>query len=552
MRSDPRTARAVAIVLLWAGMARGAILYWSPYPATLDGFFHVRAVEFVRASGRLPAPIDWDRVLMGTFSSVVSEIVGIAPLYLLQPLSAVLGAGIVLFGVVLVRRLLIVGNGLSPGQARIGVALTGGILAIEGLFVRRSGVPDEEILGLLFVPLVAYAFHRWLRTGRHRWGILTGGVLVVLPATHSLSTTVSLLALGAVAVVHTAAGWRRAIGARALGGVVFGLACALGYYQLALGSPALTLSYTDRLLSSPRLLGAWVLLLAVGIGWLVRTSARIQRAVVGGVLLAWVGLLAVNATAPIYIGTVPTPPLVLALVLPLSGLIGAAALGVDRVADRSGRGAAVLGLFVAPIVLVNYFLTAGLSPDLFDAILRVQTFVHLPAAVIAGAFVATRYTRIPGGSPRWRRRGRAAFAVLLLCAAVTAPLSVMALDTATIPGTTKPQEFAGAGFVATHVPGEWASDNHARKVSELYYGDTASVDPVAGWARGGESPAVPALATPAWIGRGVHQYPRPPARVSSARFAAWRATNQVVYTTGDRREGDGYVLVVPTKQPSGA
>ncbi|MFB6228319.1 MAG: hypothetical protein ABEH88_07090 [Halobacteriales archaeon] len=547
MRADGRTVKVLAVVLLWAGLARGAILHWSPYPATLDGFFYVRWVELIHASGAVPAPIDWDRVVMASFLGSVREVLGVEALVLLQPLSALLGIGIVLMAVVLVRRLVVVGWGGAAGQARIGVALTGGFLALEGLFVRRSGVPDEEILGLLFVPLVAYAFHRWLWTRRPRWGVLTGVVLFVLPATHSLSSTITLLTLGVIAIIHTAAGWRLSVGLRAFGGLLFGLVAALGYYWLALETPALTLSYTDRLLAQPRLLGAWVVLLTAGVVWFVRTSARIQRAVVGGVLLLWVGLLGVNLTTPVYTATVSTPPLLLALVVPLLGVIVAAALGVDRVGDRAGRGAAVLGLFVAPVVLVNYFLTAGLSPDLFDAMLRVQTFAHLPAAVIAGGFVATRFTDGIEGSVRWRRFGRVAFVVVLLGAVLTAPLGVMALDTASIPGTAMPQEVAGTGFAAENMDGEWASEGPVRRIGSLYYGNGSSVGPVATWSRGGSPPDVPVLATPAWTSRGVHQYPRTPARVPHDRFADWRMSNQVVYTTGKADNSGHYFLTIPAR-----
>lgn len=547
MRADRRTGKLIAIVLVWAGLARGAILHWSPYPATLDGFFYVRSVELVHATGSIPTPTDWDRVVMTAFLGTVREVLGVEALVLLQPLSAVLGVGIVLMGVVLVRRLTVVGLGISSGRARAGVALTGGILAVEGLFVRRSGVPDEELLGLLFVPLVAYAFHRWLRTRRARWGVLTGVVVAVLPVTHSLSVTVGLLTLGVIGVIHTAAEWRLPVAMRAFGGLLFGVAAALGYYGLALWTPALTLSYADRLLARPRLLGAWVVLLAAGMVWFVRTSARIQRTVVGGTLLLWVGLLAVNLTTPVYAGTASTPPVLLALVVPLIGVIVAAALGIDRIADRSGRGAAVLGLFVAPALLVNYFLTAGLSPDLFDAVLRVQTFAHLPAAVIAGAFVATRFTTGGKEDVQWRRFGRAAFTVVLVGAALTAPLGVMALDTASVPGTATPQEFGGAGFAAGNTPGEWASEGPIERVSALYYGEEVATTPVARWSRGGTPPEVPVLATPAWTERGVHQYPRAPARVSADRFEEWRTTNHVVYTNGQGTERGHYFLVFRTR-----
>jgi len=547
MRADRRTLKLTAVVLLWAAAARGAVLYWSPYPATLDGFFYVRAIEVVSVSGHVPTPIDWDRVGMTAFLASVHSVLSVEALRLLQPLSAVIGLGHVLAGIVLVRRIAAGDHGVSANRTRVGVALTGGVLAVEGLFVRRTGVPDEELVGLLLVVLVAYAFHRWLLTRRWQWGFLAGVFVLVLPPMHSLSATITLLALGIVGIIHAASGWRAEDGLRALGGLAFAVACAGGYYLLAVEVPALTLSYADRLLAQPRLLSAWTGLLAAGIVWFVRTSARIQRVVVGGTLLAWVGLLAVNLRTPVYVGTISTPPLLLALVLPLTGLIVAATLGIDGVADRGGHGAAVLGLFVAPVTLVGYFLTAGLSPEFFDALLRVQTFAHLPAAVIAGGFAATRLTRGSETGIRWRRFGRVAFVVVLLGAVVTAPLGFMALDTTTIPGTTSPREFAGTGFAAENTADRWASEGTIDRIARLYYDDSASIRPVSAWSRGGSAPEMPVLATPGWTDRGIHQYPRPPARVSPERFEEWRTTNHVVYTNGRVGDTGSYVLVVPAR-----
>ena len=104
MRPDRRTLKVIAIVLVWAGLARGAILHWSPYPATLDGFFYLRSLELLSASGTIPTPIDWDRVVMTAFLGSVREVLGVKALTLLQPLSAVLGLAPVLVGIVLVRR----------------------------------------------------------------------------------------------------------------------------------------------------------------------------------------------------------------------------------------------------------------------------------------------------------------------------------------------------------------------------------------------------------------------------------------------------------------
>ena len=157
----PTCLGIAAAVLLAGGAVRLVPLYWSPYPATLDGFLYAATAEHVLATGHLPLPIEWDSLGFTALVSVASALTGVPPLRLAQPLAAVLGGVSCLTGVVVARRI-----GLDLGwpadRVRVAATLAGVAMAVEGLYVRRTGVPDEEVVGLLLVPLLAFAFHRAL------------------------------------------------------------------------------------------------------------------------------------------------------------------------------------------------------------------------------------------------------------------------------------------------------------------------------------------------------------------------------------------------------
>ncbi len=56
-------------------------------------------------------------------------------------------------------------------------------LAVEGIYLRRTGQTDEEALAFLLLPLFAIAVHRLLTTDRYRrrWGAV---VVVLFAAFH--------------------------------------------------------------------------------------------------------------------------------------------------------------------------------------------------------------------------------------------------------------------------------------------------------------------------------------------------------------------------------
>jgi hypothetical protein len=518
-----------------AAAARAVPLLWSPLPATLDGFNYAGLARATLGTGSLP----WDAGVLAAdeigFTAVLSTtsaVTGVEPLYLAQPLIVLVGAAVPLAGVALVRDL--APSSWSPRRVRLAAALVGFSLALDGLFLRRTGVPDEEAVGLLLVPLLALAAYRWLDGGRPAWGGLTLLFLAVLPPLHNLSSLLGLLTLSGLLALHavraSGAGLRRAV---VLAG--FAWLYVFGYFLVG-RRVGLTTSYGQLFDPYLGLFLAWVVLLVAAVVWARGTTPRAQRAA----FLAPVGLglliVALNAVVPLFPGTIPSLP---AVVFGLVGFlvpVALAAVGLPRV--RYGGGPAVLALFAAPAVLSYYALTASLTPEFFDAVVRIQTFAHVPVFVLAGVGAAGLVRR-PGDADLRRRFGQVVVGLLVLSVLVTVPLAYVNLDTGTYPSTTLESEFAATSFATTHVDGRYATDHTLSRVDTHYTngpaveaGTTsgeARLGPTLSWLSGGTPPACPTLSQRSWTTTGAHLYPAPPGTVSPDAYRSWLTTQHVVY-----------------------
>jgi hypothetical protein len=535
--------------------ARAVPLFWSPLPATLDGFNYAGLARATLETGSLPwdaGVLAADELGFATVLATASAVTGVDPLYLAQPLIAFVGAVTVLAGIALVRE-------LAPATwptRRVGlaVAIVGFGLALDGLFLRRTGVPDEEAVGLLLVPLLALAAHRWLDGGRRAWAGVGALLLAFLPPLHNLSSLVGLLTLSGLFALH-------AVRSSGAGLVRAGVLAALAWvhvfgYFVFVERFGLVTSYGDLFDPYLGLFLAWVVLLVVGVVWIRGATSRGQRAA----FLAPVGLgvlvVALNAVVPLFPGTITTLSPVLLGVGALLVPVALAAVGLPGV--RRGSGPAVLALFAAPAALSYYALTASLTPEFFDAVVRIQSFAHVPVFVLAGAGAAGLVAR--AGSPRGRRRlGAVVAALLLLSVAVTVPLGYVNLDTGTYPSTTLESEFGAATFATGRVDGRYATDHTLSRVDTHYLSGPAPpdegftsrgrarVDPTRSWLAGGNPPTCPTLSQRSWTTTGAHLYPAPPGTVSPAEYRSWLLSRNVVYQASGL---DPLTLSVP-RDPSG-
>jgi len=559
----------VAIAVFAVAVAARAVpLYWSPLPATLDGFNYAGLARATLATGSFPwdaGVLAADEIGFTTVLSTASAVTGVEPLYLAQPLVAFVGAAAPLAGIALARD-------LAPAswparRVRTAAALAGFGLALEGLFLRRTGVPDEEAVGLVLVPLLALAAYRWLDGGRRAWGGLTLLLLAFLPPLHNLSSLLGLLTVSGIVALHVV---RRAPGAglgRPAALAVLAWVLVFGYFRLGRRF-GLATSYGRLFEPFLGLFLAWAVLMVVGAVWTRSASPRGQRAA----FLAPLGLgflvVALNAVVPLFPGTIPTRPSVALGVATLLVPVGLAAVGLPVV--RRGAGPAVLALFAAPAALWCYALTASLTPAFFDAVVRVQSFAHLPVFVLAGVGAAGLAGHTPRidptagagdrtGSGFRRLLGAAAAALVLLSVLSTVPLGYVNLDTGTYPSTTLESEFGAAAFATNNVEGRYATDHTLSRVDTHYLRGPAPgagtdptgearVGPTRSWLAGGSPPGCPVLSQRSWTTTGAHLYPAPPGTVPPDAYRSWLTSRHVVY----RASGlDPLTLSVPSSPDGG-
>lgn len=523
-----RLAKVAAIVLLVAVTVRLLPLLWTPYPFNPDGFsFAVQARETV-ADGILA------RELIGphgytfpTLLSIAAIVTAVTPLWLAQPIIAVVGAVPAVIAVGFVWRL----AGNKAETALTVAALAAGVtLAVEGVYLRRTVTVSYEVLGLLFVVLVAIGTHRLLRTRRPVWLLATVPMLVVLPITHHLSTFMAALAITGVVVVAISRSPRRSIGPGIALIAPFWLYLG-GYYWLT--RPP----FSSDLAAKPGLFVAWVVLLVAGAVWLARSPDRHLRLASGAILAGGFALLGANAVWDLFPGTATTPTLLLVYVAPLSVLALLGAWGLPAGIGPNGDRAIVLGLLVGPLAWVGFSLTAGVDPVYALFARRGQTFVHLAIVVCAGLAIYGLARRVD--SDRSTTVAVGLGIVLCLCAIASLPLAFSGLEALAYQGTTTSEEFETLTFASATMDEDWTSDDHVTRVASNYYETSVSPQPTYDWLQGG-SLACPTVTQHSWQTVGAQQYPSSPLTIEESLLTEQTA-HTVYATTGD----DPMSIVIP-------
>jgi hypothetical protein len=238
-----QVGKAAVIVVAVAVTVRLAPLLWTPYPFNPDGFVFAAQARDTIDAGTL-TQIQPHGYTFPTLISVIALVTDVAPIALAQPIIALVGAVPPVIAVVLVWRL---ASSRSHDSAVTLAALAAGLtLALEGLYLRRTVTVSYEVLGILFVALVAIGAHQFCRTRRPAWGVATITLLVALPTTHHLSTFMAALTLTSVVVLAVTHDWHRALGPGLLLLAPFWL-YLLGYYAL------MRPRYSDEMAGKPGL-----------------------------------------------------------------------------------------------------------------------------------------------------------------------------------------------------------------------------------------------------------------------------------------------------------
>jgi uncharacterized membrane protein (DUF485 family) len=544
-------------------------LYWSPLPATLDGIEHAAHARDALATGHLPLEeLRADHLVFVTLLASVGSILGVAPITIAQPFSALVGAASCLVGIAIVHRLC-VEIGWSARRTRVAVALVGLSLAAGGVYLRRTGLPDEEILAHLLLPLLALSLHRTLLERDRRFAVVTIGLLGLFPITHTLSTLIALLVVAGLLAVHLVRDptpRTAAVGTLLVGGF---WAYAAAYYELAGRSAVLTVPYVDRVEAFPGLFLAWLVVLLVGVVWFQRTTRWSRRAVF--FLPIAIGFLTVfaNLFTPVFPGTIdtPLPVAVLVATLVIPAIFASGALSVF--AAKRSTAAVLLAPLAGAAVLVAFSLTATLTPEYFGTVMRVQTFAHLPAFTLAALTAArialpttdrayarsdrsatVNHTAADGGTSTRARHRPAVRAlvvgVLVVSVFASTPIAYINLDTGSYPSTTTESEFRAAAFAADRLDERWSGDHTLTRIAGYYHYDggpaNGTMYDAREWLRGGSSPCRPTLSQRSWTTTGAHFFPAAPETIPPARYDAWIARRDRVYAAGGL---DPLTLTIP-------
>lgn len=532
-----RSSLFAALSLFVLGWWTRAIpLWWSPLPATLDGWVYARLARETLSAGSVPLNgFRADAFGSTLLTTIVSAILEVTPLRLLQPLYALIGAVTVLLGFVFVRRLGREYN-WSYHRIRAGSILAAFGLAVEGIFVRRTGVPDDDAITLLLIPIAVLLLYRYVDTGRHAWlGVLLP-LLIVFPFIHTFSTFIlgfSLLALSALLFSQDTEHSRALTGGLIVGGfwVYF-----TGYYTL-IGDTILFVPYVGRVTSHPGLFLGWLVVLVVGVVWYQQTTWRLRRMVAAVPLGLFFIVAIVNAQTTVFPATAQTPRIVVLSLVPLAVPAVYGAWASPLLGERHTTGSVLLALFGAPVATVMFALTASLTPEFFATAMRAQTHFHLPVVVVGGVLcahvVSTETTRVLGRSVSLPASGRAILVgIFVIAVAGTLPVAHVNLDTGSAPSTSLESEFAAATFSSTYLPDGWTSSHTQVRIANSYYdGATGSVAPTRQWLRGGPPPSQPVVAQHSWTTTGAHLFPLAPRTLPSEQFIQWQQQNNVVYRT---------------------
>ena len=542
------TKRRTYFLLVSAVFALGIALrvvplYWSPDPATLDGLRYAALNRDILSSGHIPFQTIQSDEFGFTLSMVATALVtGTRPLHVAQPFVAVFGAAAPLMGMAFTRRL---GRdyGWSPRWTRLAVGVVGLTLALDGIYLRRTGVPDEEAIGLLLVPLLAYATHIALAKRDRRWMALSLLIMGVFPLVHNFSAMIGLLTVTALIALHIAYGESRSA-------TLYALVLGVGFWIYFWGYFTLTqligidMTYSEIVDANPGLLLAWVIVLFLGALWYRKTTPRARQLSYLSPIVIGFLIVSVNAIKPIFPGTVPSPTPILIFVLAFLIPVLFASLSLDDLAGGGRVRPVLLSLFLAPLIITFYLLTAALTPPYFDAVLRAQTFIHPAIFVLAGLGVV-QFVRSASLRGNWGRWATVAVVVLLVSAVATVPLAFLNLDTATYPSTVLSSEFSSSSFVVSHVNGEVATEDPLSRVGGYYYGKEKqfTMGPTRNWLQGGPKPSCAVLSRRSWSTTGAHLYPASPAATSPHKYHSLLTNESVVYRNTGR---DPVALSIPT------
>lgn len=525
-------ALVVGAVFAIALAMRTIPLYWSPLPASLDGFSYAGIARDTLRTGTYPisSGLRADKFILSLLTAATGLVTGTAPVYVIQSTVPVIGSTIVVVGIVLTRRLGLE-IGLPRPRVQFAALITGLLLAVQGLFLRVTMRADPEVLGNLLALLSVITLHRLLSTNDNRWAIPLSIFLFTYPLLHFFSTfnaAVGLVVVFALMLFSNPS--RRVVLVGSAVVVTFWL-YFIAYFEAVEWLGILKISYVSQVKSNPGLFIAWMLVLVFGAGWYQRTSNRTQRAVFFLPISVLFALVIVNVFQPIYPGTIRSPPEVAILISFLVVPILFAVYGLPAISNQYTNAVPVITMLLSPLVIIYFSLTASLTPDFFATAMRAQSFMHVPVFVLVGLAAATIFHGRSLSSPSWRIVRVVVISVLVVGTVVTAPLAFVSLDTFHYPATTTQSEFEAGEFASERIPETWASQHGEDQIADQYFHGGGSRAPTHEWLTGGSPPTCPVVSHESWVTHGAYLWPAQPQTISEANYKLFIDERNLVYSS---------------------
>jgi hypothetical protein len=361
-----------------------------------------------------------------------------------------------------------------------------------------------------------------------------GVLLLLFPILHIFSSFMAGMALIAlVAAESTRRGSLRVL-VLGTGIVLLYLTVSFGYYDLVDRLGFLFVAYVERISTRTGLFVAWVIAMIVGVAWFQSTSERVMQGVFLLPIALWLLIAAINSVTPVFPGTIASPPIIVALLLPLAMPVAFAVLGVPALRARHRHATVVLSLLAAPVVVSYFSLTADLTPEYFATVMRAQTFAHVPVFVLVGLACGAVIGGRTFGIGRIPVRAGLLF-ILVLSVLATTPIAFLTLDTGHFPATTSTSEFHATEFATTHVDGAWTSDQPASRIARQYFGSgTGGLGPTRDWLAGGSEPNCAVLSLESWSTHGAHFWPAQPRLIAPTVYKSFLAERHLVYASSGR------------------
>jgi hypothetical protein len=386
-----------AIVCFVAVTIRLLPLAYSGLPYNVDGFSLTNIAERTQTSGHLitvpddPNIPNYNVPMFAVLLTSVSEIVGVEPLALAQPLIPILTIPAILVMFALVRR--VTKNDYAATFASL-------YLGIEGLYVFSTATVIKASIAFALIPIILFLY--WERNDSRKRS-LCAFLLVILPLVHHLSSLIAFTAVTLVLSNDLFSWWkqgrlnlRRFLLEAALGPLL--IIPGLIYYDIV------NLKYFQEVYDARQIvLFLSVLFMAIVIHrGLSLPSKRMLRRVPGAKKrwslvfdekLAYpigaVILLLINYRTNIFVGTIQTKPALLTQLIFYFILIMICVVGFNLIRHFHNNFRPVAMAFIlAPFSMMVFAFLRGLDPLSFLLMYRSFPYMAFGVAMCAGVGMA--------------------------------------------------------------------------------------------------------------------------------------------------------------------